>query len=153
MQDWPFNELVVWIFLAILYYAFATYMGLGNMTHFRIFMFGGYIDLWNLHFAPLARALLQNWANPFVLMLGALLLWRWRVMGVISLTRSICAIIAGIFLVRVAVYVFDLYPVHMTLSYAATGAGAFVWYIASAYLVDAYLKGRLQALLERLRSD
>ena len=149
MQDWPFKELLVWVFLTILYYAFAVNMGVRGMDNFHDFMFGDFIDLWHLHFAHR----LPSWTNPFALMLAALFLWRFRFFGVIALTRQACAIIAGIFLVRVAVYVSGLYPVDITLSYAATGAGAFVWYMASSYLVDANLNGRFQALLERLRAD
>lgn len=149
MHVWPFRELLVWIFLATLYYALGVNLGIDGMTRFLDFMFADYIELWHTHFAHRV----PSWTNPFVLILIALFLWRFRAYGVIALTRQFAAIIAAIFIVRLVMFTLDLYPVPMSFSYIILGVGSFIWYIASTFWVDQTMRGKLQEFIQRIRTE
>lgn len=145
MQDWPFKDLFMWLVLAIVYYAAAASMGVRGMADFKDFLFGDFRDYWAVY----GDRLTPSWSNPFVLMIGAVLLWLGKLRGLINISRAVAGFVAGVFLVRLAVYVLDLYPVPMSLGYAALGLGALAWYVASVLLVG----DNLNALLERLRAE
>ena len=145
MHDSPYRDLVMWLVLAIIYYAVAVAAGVRGMADFKDFMFGDFRDYWAVY----GDRLTPSWNNPFLLMIAAVVFLIGRLRGLINASRAIAAFIAGVFLVRLAVYVLDLYPVPMSLGYAALGVGAFIWYVATALLVS----DNLSALLERLRAD
>ena len=149
MKISPFKELFVWLLLAIGYYATAANAGVPAMAEFLEFMFADYIELWRQHFAYRV----PSWKNPFVLLLAVLFFWRFGILGGVAIIRQICAIVAAIFLVRVVVYFLDLYPVTMSLTYAAIGGAAFLFYVGSTYVVDANMRGRVVAFIVRIQTD
>lgn len=145
MRESPFKGLFMWVILTIGYYALAVALGVDGMEDFTDYMLGGFRDYWAVH----GDTLTPNWLNPFLLMLAAIALWVGKLKLLINVSRAITGLIGGVFLVRVPVYLLDLYPMSMSALYIALGVFSLVWYVATSLLVS----DKFHALIERLRAD
>ncbi|MBL4642860.1 MAG: hypothetical protein JKY44_04625 [Flavobacteriaceae bacterium] len=120
---------VMWI---AIYRGITGWLGPEFMTNFSNFMFGPYVDLYNLHY----RDMMPGWNNPFVIIIVlaiiAMMTRNWY-----QLTRWVAALAIALVFFDIAIWILDptraAIPDPDWVLYAITGFG---WLLFSGALIE-----------------